>query len=254
MPFTFAHPAAVIPLHQRFPKLFSLTALVLGSMAPDFEYFMRLRTVSTISHTLAGVFLFDLPLVILLAYMCHGIVKRPFLLMLPAPWDGYFAGQANQKWRLGSARDVLVFLYSALFGILTHVGWDAFTHKDGFFATRIPRLSETIPALGYHVPVYKILQHGSTLLGFFIIGAYLYVANNGKHKGNIPLRMKLRYWGGVLGLTVLFIIVVFVFSENHISLSTLGKYVVTSITGFMISLVMVSLWVRFKSMSFSTRG
>ncbi len=39
MPFTFAHPAAVLPFMKKQSKYISVTALILGSMAPDFEYF-----------------------------------------------------------------------------------------------------------------------------------------------------------------------------------------------------------------------
>ena len=41
MPFTFSHPAAVLPLRLLPRHWFSLTGLVIGSMVPDFEYFLR---------------------------------------------------------------------------------------------------------------------------------------------------------------------------------------------------------------------
>lgn len=42
MPFTFAHPAAVLPFSKKQVNYISVTALILGSMAPDFEYFYTL--------------------------------------------------------------------------------------------------------------------------------------------------------------------------------------------------------------------
>ena len=54
MPFTFAHPAAIIPINSRFKSKFCLTGLVLGSMAPDFEYFIRLKPYSAYGHNLIG--------------------------------------------------------------------------------------------------------------------------------------------------------------------------------------------------------
>lgn len=42
MPFTFAHPAAVLPFAKKHSKHISVTALILGSMASDFEYFYTL--------------------------------------------------------------------------------------------------------------------------------------------------------------------------------------------------------------------
>src|SRR5580700_6014062 len=35
MPFTFSHPAAVLPVHSRFKNWIPLSALVIGSLVPD---------------------------------------------------------------------------------------------------------------------------------------------------------------------------------------------------------------------------
>ncbi|KFN01337.1 hypothetical protein DJ93_1011 [Bacillus clarus] len=63
MPFTFAHPAAVIPFCKKQSPYISVTALVLGSMAPDFEYFLHFRPYGSIGYTRLGFFYFNLPLV-----------------------------------------------------------------------------------------------------------------------------------------------------------------------------------------------
>ncbi|HYM92834.1 MAG TPA: DUF4184 family protein, partial [Chitinophagaceae bacterium] len=75
MPFTFSHPAAVLPLNYVSKKYVSLTGLVIGSMTPDFEYFLRMRDRSYYSHTWKGVLWFDLPLAIILASIYHGMVR-----------------------------------------------------------------------------------------------------------------------------------------------------------------------------------
>ncbi len=49
MPFTFSHPAIVLPFLKK--KHFSATALVVGTMSPDLEYFFRMKIQSEISHT-----------------------------------------------------------------------------------------------------------------------------------------------------------------------------------------------------------
>ncbi|WP_220463965.1 DUF4184 family protein [Adhaeribacter radiodurans] len=41
MPFTFSHPAIVLPLTLLLRKWYSLTGLVIGSLTPDFEYFYQ---------------------------------------------------------------------------------------------------------------------------------------------------------------------------------------------------------------------
>ena len=54
MPFTFSHPAIVLPLKYLPKKWFSFTGLIIGSMTPDFEYFLRMKVKSDYSHTLNG--------------------------------------------------------------------------------------------------------------------------------------------------------------------------------------------------------
>jgi len=58
LPFTLAHPAAVLPL-RRTGLVFS--ALVVGSMAPDFPYFLSVSDAIRWGHSTRGVFLFCLP-------------------------------------------------------------------------------------------------------------------------------------------------------------------------------------------------
>ena len=83
MPFTFAHPAIVLPLHALQRRCFSLTALVAGSLSPDFEYFLRMQIHSSHIHTLWGLLYFDLPLGLILAFLFHNIVRDPLLDNLP---------------------------------------------------------------------------------------------------------------------------------------------------------------------------
>jgi hypothetical protein len=43
MPFTFLHPAIVLPLTYLPRQWFSLTGLVIGSLTSDFEYVLRVN-------------------------------------------------------------------------------------------------------------------------------------------------------------------------------------------------------------------
>jgi hypothetical protein len=107
MPFTFSHAAIVLPLRLLPKKWFSLTALVIGSLTPDFEYFIRMKVQSNFSHTILGVFWFDLPFGILLAFLFHNIVRNSLFENLPLPlrsrfiafnkfnWNRYFISDCN---------------------------------------------------------------------------------------------------------------------------------------------------------------
>src|SRR3954465_14023561 len=79
MPFTLSHPAAILPLRKYLP----LSALLIGSMSPDFEYPLRLAAVSRFSHSLPAIFYFCLPVSLLLLLLFHRLIKRPALELLP---------------------------------------------------------------------------------------------------------------------------------------------------------------------------
>jgi len=131
MPFTFAHPAIVLPLKIKWKDHFNLTALVLGSMAPDFEYFVKMRIESKIGHSFIGFIVFDLPLVIIISLVFHFIVKNTLILHLPEKVNSFIRQDKEDslfkkgKW----FRGILIFIYSAIIGMFSHTLWDAFTHE-----------------------------------------------------------------------------------------------------------------------------
>ena len=81
MPFTPAHTAIVLPLING--RKFSATALIVGSIAPDFEYFFKMSADSEHSHTLPGLLYFNLPVVVVLSFAFHLIAKRSLLQNSP---------------------------------------------------------------------------------------------------------------------------------------------------------------------------
>lgn len=208
MPFTFAHPAIVLPIRKC--RWFSFSALVFGSMAPDFEYFFRMQPFSVYSHTLVGLLLFDLPIAILLAVLYHCVVKEPLIARVPE-WIGRGLLDANNGLgKLPVWRFAMVFVYSALLGSFSHIAWDSFTHKGTRMVETLLWLQRTISIGHYEVPVYKLLQHGSTLLGGLAI---LYViARNGRQYRHVSIRQvstraKWMFWFGVawIGLLTVFL-------------------------------------------------
>ena len=77
----------------------------------------------------------------------------------------------------------ICFGYSAFLSMLTHVIWDSFTHQNGLMVTKLRVLTQTYTFFGYQIPIYKFLQHGSTLFGIVLIFGYVYYrATLGKDK------------------------------------------------------------------------
>ncbi|MED2253911.1 DUF4184 family protein [Brevibacillus parabrevis] len=205
MPFTFSHPAIVLPL-RKFAWV-SFPALVLGSMAPDFEYFLRLAPYSVYSHTTLGLFTFDLPLVMLLYLLYRFGVEKGLLAVVPLWVAKGLAGdkgwdQADRGRGRGFFLSFVIFAYSALLGSFSHVLWDSFTHDRGSMVERFALLQQRISLAAWEVPVYKLLQHGSTLLGGLAIVYVIWRCGRERRERSIQVEqaaahVKGLFWIGV---------------------------------------------------------
>lgn len=234
MPFTFSHPAIVLPLTYFPRKWFSLTGLVIGSLTPDFEYFLRMKVQSNYSHTLSGVFWFDLPLGILLAFIFHDIVRNKLFYNLPTFLKSKFLEFKDFNWNKYFKKNWFVVIVSVIIGALSHIFWDSFTHDSGFFVQTIPSLKNKIDFLGIQLPIFKILQHGCTIIGgLVIIYAILKLPANKK----IISQFNLKYWGL---WTVLTLTIISLRLFSGLDYRLYGQLIVTGISAGLISLILTS--------------
>lgn len=235
MPFTFSHPAIVLPLTFLPKKWYSLTGLVIGSLTPDFEYFLRMKIKSTYSHTPGGLFWFDLPLGILLAFAFHNIVRDSLFRNLPILVKSRFSNFENFDWTKHFKKYWPVIIISILIGAASHIFWDSFTHNQGYFAKTIPSLSNTINLLGTEVPIQKILQHSSTLIGGIVILFAIYkipVKNINK------VEINLRYWMTFILITLA---ILGIRLSGELEVKQYGNLLVTIISACIISLIFSAL-------------
>jgi len=146
---------------------------VIGTFAPDFEYFLRLAPDRRLGHTIWGTFVFTLPLALLVLWIFHAFVKRPAAELMPhtvrvrlSPYLGRF--------RFGGPARFALIVASIVVGIATHLFWDSFTHGDTWAYWRWPWLRQSVhlPVHGM-MPHYKILQHLSSLIGTAIVVIWL---------------------------------------------------------------------------------
>lgn len=242
MPFTFSHPAIVLPLNYLPGKWYSLTGLIIGSMAPDFEYFLRMKVQSNYSHTLSGVFWFDLPLGILLAFIFHNIVRNKLFYNLPTFLKSRFLAFNDFNWNNYFKKNWFVVIVSIIIGTLSHIFWDSFTHDSGYFVQTIPSLKTSIDFLGIRLPIFKILQHGSTIIGALIIAYAIFKLPASK---KIISRLNLKYWVLWIVLT-LTIISLRLFSGLDYRLY--GQLIVTGISAGLISIILTS-WLTKRNMN-----
>lgn len=170
MPFTLAHPAAVLPFLR---KPFIPIALVAGAIAPDLPYFAMVSSTSNAwyapmlnganSHDFAQILTVGLPLALAVAGFLW-LVAAPLRWAAPDGWVP--AKPAPPKFRTGSARIALWLFYSLMLGLVTHLAWDSLTHHDGWVVLRLPFLGTELLG-GY--PIYRLLQHLSSLAGLLVM-------------------------------------------------------------------------------------
>ena len=169
MPFTFAHPAVVLPINRVFRTSLSLTGLVIGSMVPDFEGFILVTDIKTYSHTWHGMFWLDIPLGIAIAFLFHAIVRDPLIDNLPIFFRRRLVGYKRLQWNSYFSRHWPNVILALFIGIFSHLVWDDFTHLNGFFVRHIPFLHQWYYIAGKPYPVYKMLQLGTSVLGVLAI-------------------------------------------------------------------------------------
>jgi len=199
MPFTPAHPALVVPLLLRWHRQLSATGLVLGAMAPDFEYFLRLRPDGIYGHTLPGLFWLDLPLVLGFAWLYHAVVKWPLVQCLPGALRARLLPLVSSRWPVRRLFSAPVLL-GGLLGCASHLLWDAFTHDDGLVVQHWPGLRQVLPGFPPSWPLYELLQYVSTVVG---VGCLAWVVARLPALPAPPAtaRWQKRFWlvvGGVL--------------------------------------------------------
>ena len=240
MPFTFSHPAIVLPLTFLPRQWFSLTGLVIGSLTPDFEYFLRMRIESNYSHTIDGLFWFDLPLGLLLAFIFHKIVRDSLFDNLPTILKSRFSAFKKFDWKRHFKQNWLVVTISILIGAASHIFWDSFTHDHGYFVQTIPALQNSFDFLGRQIPILKILQHSSTLLGGLVIAFAIYKLPTNKTENE---NIHLKYWAILAGLTLTIISIRLLIGLDY---KQYGNVIVTAISAGLISLTITPWLTRSK--------
>lgn len=167
MPLTIAHPALVIPIRHRLV----LSALVIGSMVPDFSKIFSLSREVSLGHSVPEVFWFCVPVGLISFIFFQRILKRPLFLLLPAnhqkrliPWLDPFPLRTVAQWRL--------VIVSLVIGAFTHLFWDSFTHSHGWFVEAWPLLQNYIHIYHRHsLPIYDCLQVASAAGGLIFLAA-----------------------------------------------------------------------------------
>lgn len=162
MPFTLAHPAAVLPFKRFCPSYLSFPALIAGSVSPDLSYFFGRLDLGPFAHHPIKGFLFGVPagLVILAAFY---LLRTPTLKMLPEHFREIFHPLVSHP--VGTP---LAILLSLTIGVATHIVWDNFTHNHSWMAHHVDFLRRPVFSFGTHtIRVVHVLSYLCSFLGVF---------------------------------------------------------------------------------------
>ncbi|HVS76071.1 MAG TPA: DUF4184 family protein [Steroidobacteraceae bacterium] len=172
MPFTLAHPAAVLPLRR--VRLMRTVPLIIGATTPDVPYYLPWRISKYVpqgaTHTLLGTLTLDLP---------FGMVMLLFVWLLRTQLCAPLGPAARAKCfaaleRFGSRpANWMLAPLSLLTGAWTHLAWDSFTHADGWMVSRISALSAPVTFFSYTGQLCHVLQYASSVFGLAVLAIWL---------------------------------------------------------------------------------
>ena len=204
MPFTISHAGFVLPF-RKFVSPAVLSGLMIGSIVPDFGYFIRKFEVASFAHTFLGALYFSLP-VGLAMYLLMRLFFKRIAKVLPIPHSSFLMSWGIDKY-IGM-RTLFATVVAILVGALFHNFVDSFTHQAGAAVSVFPVLrKEVISFGGDPLHVFRLLQYlGSTIGMVIIICVYWFGLVRHCRATGTRIWQDCRRWLvliGVTGLTVL---------------------------------------------------
>ncbi len=255
MPFTISHAAAVLPFSRSLARWRLLSATVIGSMVPDFGWFMPWRPTRFETHSVVSLLTFALPVGLTTFWVFQRLLKAPLMELLP--------NAAYVRWRpfaapadYSSPLQWLLAACGVLAGAVTHLVWDAFTHEGARGVRMLPVLDESMVQVGrHHLMGARLMQDASSLLGLILIVAIVLYGLRGGARGPAPLHRRLRAgercaWTGAYVLTALVLSSLF-FLLRHPALTTsfeapLSGAAIAVLRGIAVALLGVTAALRFR--------
>ena len=176
VPFTLAHPAAVLLLRRtRLP----VAAMVAGSMAPDVPVFLNAYgRPYDFTHSLPGVLTLDLAVGVVAVAVWFSFLRDPIVDVLPAAVREHLAPRVRyrrEQWTL--------VVPAVLLGSTTHVLWDLFTHEDRWGVREIGWLHEQQGRL----IGFQWAQFGSSILGLTVCALWALAVLRGRTRQPHPV-------------------------------------------------------------------
>ncbi|MEO8763652.1 MAG: DUF4184 family protein, partial [Ginsengibacter sp.] len=225
-----------LPVTYLPKKWYSLSGLIVGSMTPDFEYFIRMKDYSKYSHTWDGLFLFDVPLGLILLFVFHNVVRDILIGYLPFSLNIRLSAFSKFSWNNHFRHNVLVVLLSLIVGIASHIFWDSFTHSGGYFFHKIAFLEERVNILNHQIHTTTLLQYVSSLIGGLIMLVAVFKLPEGRNTKNDNI---LNFWL-LVSLVMISVVNVRLYLDTILNHHKHEDIIVTTISGALIGITGLS--------------
>jgi hypothetical protein len=188
VPFTISHAAAVIPLRKLTKGSLPLAALMIGSMSPDFAYFLRGATDRVDTHSIPGLFWFCWPISMALWIVFVRVLEQPTIALLPESWRTRFAASHREM----TLKSLMLASVAVIAGAVTHLIWDGFTHRGTAIVGALPALHEVVFYYGrWPIRWFVVLQHLSSIAGILLLAIWAWSLPPGRHRhDSLPLVSK----------------------------------------------------------------
>jgi hypothetical protein len=177
VPLTYlSHQAPALALKIARPRWFDGTALVIGSMSPDFAYAIWRDGPAVDAHVFPGLVWFCVPVTLVVCWVIRHRVAEIAFAHLPD-----LGPLRLHDYRvLGRRRPPVLFTaVSALVGAVTHTVWDGFTHGGRFGVRWLPWLSGQSSVGGRLEYRFELMQQLSTIIGALVTVALMWcIARN----------------------------------------------------------------------------
>jgi hypothetical protein len=247
VPFTISHAAAVLPLSRtRLP----MAALMIGSMSPDFAYFLPAGP-GLLSHSVTGLFSFCWPVALCVWLLFVYLLETPTLALLPEGWQAAFPRSDHAL----TPRNLALASIAVILGAATHILWDSFTHANAPMVDQIPLLeSSSIQLFGKQFPLFRFLQHLSTVLGLVaLIGWAGWRRKHGAAAGDDATRKSAVSHGErVLALLVLLVLSATLAVFGYITQSELSfgrrlfHFAIGGMTGWALAWIAIAIFLQLR--------
>ena len=215
MPYTLSHAVISLPVSIVSRGNIPIAAVAVGSMSPDFPYFLALTPTEAPGHSVLGVLIYCLTPSLMILFVWYRWLEKPMFDLLHLP-------RRPREFRLPF---FLFAILGVLAGAYSHVLWDSTSHSYGFFVVNSGFWNQDF----FNLPLYKWNQYGSGVFGLLtLLLWYVYAVarnRNEPYKGQFIVGMVV-YALGIFSFVLLANIV-------HGS-TTLSEYAVRSAIGVIV--------------------